>query len=323
MDLPSVSILLPTFNEDASIDACMASLASQVYGAGIEVIVADGGSTDRTLDRLQTWMPKLGSLKVISNPERVQSHGINHAAEAASGEILIRADAHSTYAADYVERSVAALQAGNVTAVGGPQIAQGLTPFGKAVAAAMGSPLAIGSARFRHAELPTLADTVYLGAIRRSDFLDLGGLRTMPSGVAEDSDFYFRLRAKGGKILVDPSIRSVYRPRETPRSLWRQFYRYGIGKMDMLFVNGRFPSMRPWGPLLLVLALIVGVAAAAFGTVFPLLAVIGGWVAILLIAGRGRLLVAAAAAIMQLSYGLGMLRGLLRSPSSVRASVGG
>jgi glycosyltransferase involved in cell wall biosynthesis len=130
MDLPSVSILLPTFNEDASIDACMASLASQVYGAGIEVIVADGGSTDRTLDRLQTWMPKLGSLKVISNPERVQSHGINHAAEAASGEILIRADAHSTYAADYVERSVAALQAGNVTAVGGPQIAQGLTPFG-------------------------------------------------------------------------------------------------------------------------------------------------------------------------------------------------
>jgi glycosyltransferase involved in cell wall biosynthesis len=323
MDLPSVSVLLPTFNEEASIDVCMTSLAAQVYETGIEVIVADGGSTDRTLDRLAPWLAKLERLKVISNPERVQSHGLNRAAAAASGEILIRADAHTTYAEDFVERSVAALLANDVTAVGGPQIAEGLTPFGKAVAAAMGSPLAIGSASFRHASKPTLADTVYLGAIRRSDFLDLGGFRTMPSGVAEDSDFYFRLRSKGGRILVDPSIRSIYRPRETPSSLWRQFYRYGIGKVDMLFVNGRFPSMRPWGPLLLVLALMATMTIATLDGVFPLLAVIGAWGAILLVAGRGRPLVMAAAAIMQLTYGLGMLRGLLRSPRAVRAAVGG
>lgn len=142
----------------------------------------------------------------------------------------------------------------------------------------------------------------------------------MPSGVAEDADLYFRWRSQGARILVDPSIRSWYTPRESPRGLWTQYHRYGVGKADLLYVNGRWPSWRPLAPLLLVVGLIVSTMLAVWSW-WPLLALLGVWVAVLALAGRGRPLVVIAAGIMHLAYGLGLLRGLLRRPSAVRAAV--
>ena len=144
-------------------------------------------------------------------------------------------------------------------------LAEGTSDFGRAVAVAFRSPLAIGPARFHHATLPTEADTVYLGAMSKSTWDSLGGMRALPSRVAEDADFYYRLRKAGGRVLVDPAIVSTYRPRETISDLWRQFYRYGLGKADMLYVNGEFPSWRPFAPLALILGLAVGLALLALG----------------------------------------------------------
>jgi cellulose synthase/poly-beta-1,6-N-acetylglucosamine synthase-like glycosyltransferase len=318
--LPSVNVLLPVLNECNHIDHCLESLAEQDYSGSYSILVADGGSTDGTVQRLEEWKRRIPSLGVIHNPGRVQSHGLNLAAAAARGDILIRADAHTTYARDYVRRSVEALLSSGATAVGGTQFPEGSSRFGSAVATAMRSPLAIGSASFRHATEATYADTVYLGAMRREDLVEIG-FRTFPSRVAEDPDFYYRLRARGGTVLVDPTIRSTYRPRETPGALWRQFYRYGMGKVDMLYVNGRFPSWRPLGPLLLVIALAGAAAAAVAGTWWPAAILALLWLGVLAVAAGGRPLVMVAAAMMQLAYGLGLLRGFLRFPGRVRASV--
>ncbi|MFV1962132.1 MAG: glycosyltransferase family 2 protein, partial [Acidimicrobiia bacterium] len=260
MPHPRVTILLPVFDEAAFIDPCLQSLANQDYPGVMEVLIADGGSRDGTRERAETWTTALPHLRVIDNPERIQSHGLNLAAGEATGEILIRADAHTAYATDYVLRSVETLLDSDATAVGGVQVASGHGSFGKAVAEAMGTPLAIGPARFRHTSNATEADTVYLGALRKSDWERLGGWRTLPSGVAEDADLYFRLRLEGARILVEPRIRSTYSPRETVTSLSRQFFRYGVGKADMLYVNGRWPSWRPAAPLVLVLGLLTTVA---------------------------------------------------------------
>ncbi len=193
-------------DEAAFIDVCLQSLADQDYPGVMEVLIADGGSKDGTVERAEAWTHALPHLRVIDNPKRVQSHGLNLAAGEATGEILIRADAHTEYAADYVLRSVEALIESDATAVGGVQVAAGHGRFGKAVAEAMGTPLAIGPARFRHASYATEADTVYLGALRRSDWERLGGWRTLPSRVAEDADLYFRLRLEGARILLEPRI---------------------------------------------------------------------------------------------------------------------
>jgi len=308
-------------DEAAFIDPCLQSLAEQDYPGVMEVVIADGGSKDGTIKRAEAWSGALPNLRVIDNPKRIQSHGLNLAAGEATGEILIRADAHATYSTDYVLRSVETLLETGAAAVGGVQVASGNTRFGKAVAAAMAAPLAVGPARFRHAKERTETDTVYLGTFRKSDWERLGGWRTLPSGVAEDADFYFRWKEQGARILVEPRIESTYYPREKITSLWRQFFRYGIGKADMLYVNGRWPSWRPTAPLLLVTGLLTTVVLALTWSWWPLMALIAIWLGVLAVAARGRPLAILAAAVMHLAYGLGLLRGLLRWPAAVRAWV--
>jgi cellulose synthase/poly-beta-1,6-N-acetylglucosamine synthase-like glycosyltransferase len=318
---PSVAILLPVLNEGANIDESLQSLADQDYTGPIEILVADGGSTDDTLDRLGRWSDLVNNLRIFENPEQVQSAGLNLLAEVAHSDILIRADAHTLYAHDYVSRSVAALDDTPDAAVGGPMVAEGISDFGRAVAIAYRSPLAIGPARFHHATRPTEADTVYLGAMRKATWDSLGGMRALPSRVAEDADFYYRLRKAGGRVLVDPTIVSTYRPRETITDLWRQFYRYGLGKADMLYVNGEFPSWRPLAPLALMLGLAFGLVLLAFGEPRLLTVALVAWLVALGIASRLNPMVLVATAVMHLSYGLGLARGMMRRPASVRSRV--
>ena len=322
MDLsPKVSVLLPVLDEAESIDDCLASLAAQDYQGPWELIVANGGSTDDTAARVVAWEEKIPGLVRIDNPGRIQTHGLNAAAGRAQGEVLVRADGHTTYAPDYLSQSLRSLLDSSAVAVGGLQIAVGSSAVGRAVAAAMQSPLAVGPAPYRQAESAREVDTVYLGCFRRSDFLSLGGFRTLPSKVAEDADFYFRIRAGGGKVVLDPSIRSTYRPRDSLAAVARQYFRYGFGKADLLYINGRWPSWRPLGPSLLLVALAATLIVGVASTWAPVVVLVSAWLLALLIAGGGNLLVAVVAAVMQLGYGIGLLRGLMRSPKRVRASV--
>ncbi len=315
--------MLPLLNEVESIDMCLESLTSQDYSGRIEVLVAEGGSTDGTRSCLADWERKIPDLRVIDNPQRLQSHGLNLIAEHARGEILVRADGHTTYAADYVRRSVETLQRTGAMVVGGLMTPTGTNTFTRAVAAAMTSPWTIGPARFRHATDETEADAVYLGAMRRSDFLAMGGIRTFPTGVAEDADFFFRLGKVGAKVVLDPLIVSSYRPRSDLGGLFQQFRRYGQGKAEMFWANGGFPSWRPLAPLFLVLA-IAGAVLASFilGNPKPLGVVVGSWLVVLLLVslphGAIAPAVAGVAALMQFGYGLGLAWGLLRGPADVR-----
>ena len=314
--------MLAVLNEAATIDECLASLAAQDYDGPWEILVADGGSEDGTVDRIGDWSEEL-RIRVFDNPDRLQSKGLNLLAEVASADILVRADAHTTYAPDYLTRSVSALLMTGASAVGGPMRPEGTSPFGRAVARAFRSKIGIGPAPFHHSEDNVEADTVYLGTMARQTFLDQGGLRTLPSGVAEDADFYYRLRRDGGRVLVVPAIRSSYRPRQTPGALWRQFYRYGLGKADMLYINGEFPSWRPLAPMVLVLGfLALVIVGLANGSWLPLLVLLAAWLLVLMIGAGGSPLGIGAIAIMHSAYGLGLVRGLLRLPATVRGAVG-
>lgn len=320
VSLPSVCIILPVLDEYDAIDACLGSLRAQDYQGPFEVVVADGGSTDGTLDSLRIWAETWPAVRVLENPDRVQSVGLWRAASSTSAEILIRADAHTTYAPDYVRRSVELLDSGDAVAVGGPLRPVEGTGFARAVGAAMTHPLGVGPARFHTGTAAGPVDTVYLGAFRRDDFLAIGGMRTLPTGVAEEADLYFRWRRAGRSVWLDPEIRSEYTPRATPQALWRQFYRYGLGKADMLIVNGEFPSLRPLAPLGLIVALLIGLAVTPISW-WPIGALLMVWLGTLAIAMRFRVGVVVAAAIMHMSYGFGLLRGLLRRPRAVRAAV--
>ncbi len=326
MPLPPVSIILPVFDEIANIDGVIDSLARQGYEGSLEIVVADGGSEDGTRERLDERAERDSRIVVIDNPLRRQPSGLNLAAERASGEILVRADGHTLYATDYVQRSVAALAETDAVAVGGPMNPVADGGFSASVAGAMNSPLVL-PARFHHAEQREEVDTVYLGAFRRSDFLAIGGFRTFPSGTSEDADLYARWRSGGRTVVVDPTIISEYTPRGSPGALWNQYFRYGMGKAEMLWANRRLPSLRPLAPTLLIVGLITfAILAIVTGVWWPLAALAGVWLLWLLYVGISSTAsvvgVAFAAAIMHGSYGFGLLWGLVRGPGRVRRSIG-
>lgn len=322
--LPTATVIVAAFNEEANIDHVMdTALGSQ---ATIELIVADGGSTDSTVEKIRARATVDARVRLIHNPDIHQSAGLNRAASAASGHLLVRLDGHTRYSETYISSSIAAWRPG--TAVGGPMLAEGANRWSRATASAMADPLAIGPGRFHHATEVEQVDTVYLGTFSRTDFLEVGGYRTFPSGTVEDTDFYERWRRTGRSVTVDPSIRSWYRARNTWAALVNQYLRYGRGKAELLWVNGRLPSHRPIAPAILVAAVAITAAMGIAGTWIPALALGFAWIAVLaIVAIRASTLgglVAAAAATMHLAYGLGTWWGIIVGrPRPQRLGLGG
>jgi hypothetical protein len=91
----------------------------------------------------------------------------------------------------------------------------------------------------------------------------------------------------------------------------------------MLWANGRFPSLRPLAPALLVLGMpALALLAIVSGIWWPLATIAAAWLSWLAVVGfrspTSTAGVMTAAAIMHLSYGLGLIWGLVRGPGPVR-----
>lgn len=311
---PRVSVVLPTLNERAFIRDCLDSLLAQDVAID-EILVCDGGSTDGTRE-----IVKVAALNVrlLDNPRVTAAAAMNIGIEAASGEIICRADAHTVYAPDYVRRCVEALETTGAANVGGRMVPVGTTRFGRAVAAVTSSPFGVGPGRFHYADRIQDVDTVYLGCWRRDTLVSLGGYDEHSlQWAAEDQELNFRLRRSGGRIVLDPSIRSWYFPRETPRALARQYANYGVAKASTLAKHRTLPTWRPLAP-----AALLAVSVLAFLTqrgarrVLPIAAHAG--ITAVAAARIGRSPGVAphrAFAVLQIchwSYGFGFWRGIVR-----------
>ncbi len=269
--MPVVSIIIPCYNEQKTIGDLLAAIYAQTYPrADMEVVVADGLSGDRTREQIRIFERSHADLclKVVDNPQRAIPAALNRALEAAQGKYIIRLDAHSVPQPDYVERCVAALEAGKGANVGGVwDIRPGGTGWmARAIAAAAAHPLGIGDARYRYTSRSGPVDTVPFGAYRRDLVAQIGAYdETLLTN--EDYELNTRIRQSGGVIWLDPAIRSVYFARPTLAALARQYARYGFWKLRML---RRYPRSLRWRqaiPPLFVLSLILLALAAVF---FPL-----------------------------------------------------
>jgi glycosyltransferase involved in cell wall biosynthesis len=323
---PTVSVLIPAFNEEGHIDGCLASVAAQTFPqTRMEVLVIDGDSTDRTVALAEAWTSEIPGLRIVPNPDRLQAPGLNRGIEQATGDIIVRMDAHTGYASDYVERCVAALETSDAAVVGGPMRPAGRNGFGRAVATATSTPMGVGPGKFHYSERREAVDTVYLGAYRRSLVLDLGGYDPNLA-VGEDADFTYRVRRNGGIVLLDPSIRSTYTPRGSARALAKQYFRYGQAKVDLLRKHGELPSWRPLAPAALLVAIVLTlpllwkrsgrrlVAAIWAGYTGSIFAGVAG--EIVADPAQG-LRIVGAIVVMHLSYGTGFWqRALVGSPRS-------
>lgn len=266
--MPSVSIVVPCFNEESTIHKLLAAVEAQDHPvADIEVLVVDGFSTDTTRARIAEFQraePGL-SIRVVDNPTRSIPAALNLGINAANGNYIVRLDAHCVPYANYVSNSLQALKAGRGWSVGGVwEIRPGTdTWMARSIAAAAAQPIGVGDALYRFTSQASAVDTVPFGAFEKQLIAKIGGFdETLLAN--EDYEFNTRIRQAGGKVWLEPSIRSIYFARPTLAALARQYYRYGYWKWLML---RRYPSsvrLRQAIPPLFVASLLILPVAAFF-----------------------------------------------------------
>jgi glycosyltransferase involved in cell wall biosynthesis len=258
----SVSIIVPCYNEKTHIHLLLDAIYAQTFPrARMEVIIADGMSTDGTREIVSEWT-KLHQdlrLKLVDNEKQIIPAAINRAIENASNDVIIRLDAHSHPYPDYVSRTVSALDAGLADNIGGlweikPSAE---TWIARSISQAASHPLGVGDALYRHGKKAAYVETVPFGGFRRELWAKLGGFdETLLTN--EDYEFNSRILKSGGKILFDPEIRSVYYSRPTLGELLRQYWRYGYWKYRMV---KRYPGTIRWRqalPPIFVASLLLG-----------------------------------------------------------------
>ena len=321
MDVRTVSFIAPCRNERDHIDAfCADALAQQLpEGWQLQLIVADGGSDDGTLERLQTLAQIEPRLTLVDNPQRIVSSGLNRAIAVASGEVIVRMDVHTRYAVDYVAQCLHAIERSGADNVGGPWRAEGRDGWPGAIAAAFQSRWVAGGARSRSLVYEGEVDTVYLGCWPRATFERFGGFdESLVRN--QDDEHNLRIVLGDGRIWQSPAIRSVYSPRDSLAALWRQWLQYGYWKPFVMKKHGQAAAWRHRVPGLFVAALaLAGLLALAGAGVGPLLVLLGLYA--LVLAGLSLAVASASSwallwrlplvvAAQQIGYGVGTLIGV-------------
>jgi succinoglycan biosynthesis protein ExoA len=261
-----VSVVVPCRNEIRHIRAFLDSVFRQKLGRiELEILVADGMSEDGTRAVLNEYEKKYPILRVIENPEKIASTALNRAIREARGEIIVRMDAHSVYAPDYIHSCVEVLNETKADNVGGMALTHAEGFISLAIAHAFQTPFARGGAKFRDPRYDGPVDSVPYGCWRKTT-LELIGLFDEGLVRSQDYELNARLVSSGGIVWQSPRIISWYRPRTTLKGLFWQYFQYGFWKYIVIRKHAFLATWRNLAPAFCFIGVVVlslGAAAAS------------------------------------------------------------
>ena len=324
-----LSVICPIYNEEKYIAKCIDSILEQDYPKDdLEILFVDGMSNDRTREIVNSYIEKYSFIRLLDNPERIVPYAMNRGIETCKGDVVIRLDAHATYAKNYFSELVGSLKrlgADNVGCVCKTDVLN-KTPKTLAIREVLSNKFGVGNSTFRTGiDKEQEVDTVPFGCWRR-DVFEKYGLYDTRLVRNQDIELNKRITRGGGKIYIVPGTYCTYLARETYGKLAKN--NYGNGKWNILTVyytkQLKSLSLRHFIPLIFVLSLIVPSLAAIFW--LPLIAVsllsmvaymgLLGGVSLKLAVNKklsfGYLLFTFI--VLHLSYGCGSLVGILKLP---------
>ena len=263
----SVSIVIPVYNEEKYISECIDSVLKQDYAKDdMELILVDGCSQDGTVDIIKKFMKEYDFIKLYDNPKMTVQYALNIGIKNSNGTYIVRMDAHSEYATDYISKCVEYLKKTGADNVGGPMVAKGKNSIQKVIAAAYHSIFALGGGKFHDVNYEGYADTVYLGAFKKDTLINLDMYdERLPR--SEDDDLNYRIIENGGKIYVTPNIKSVYYPRSTLKDLFLQYFDYGLWKVAVIKKHKKPARLSHLIPMLFVIFLVFFGIGAIFSQI--------------------------------------------------------
>jgi len=322
---PLVSVLIPVLNEEQHLPAAIAAMREQELDGDVEFLFIDGRSDDSSKALLEAAAREDGRIRVLDNPSRGTAAGLNVGLRHARGAFVARMDAHTLYPSTYLQQGVdRLLRADGVSWVAGPQVPLGVGKWSRRVALALGSWAGRGGFGTRWGDSTAapaeseLQTSVFTGLWRRTTLDDLGGWdEGWP--VNQDSEMAARVLSRGGRIVCCPGMAAAYVPRNSLRSLARQYWRYGFYRAKTAIRHrGSLPRTRMALPLLVISLAGAAIRNPARKTCRLML---GGYGVALTTAGAVRMpaaeprmdaaYVPLVMACMHLSWGAGFLFGLL------------
>lgn len=313
-------IIIPTLNEEARIGGLLSQLSRLSDGMVPEILVADGRSADRTRAIVEEWTRRDPRIRLIDNPDRLQSAGMNRAVAAArpGADTIIRIDAHAHYPDDYIPRILTSFEETRADLVATRLVTVAESCLQRGIASAMNSWGGTGGSAHRVGGPPRWVDHGHHAGVDRALYEAVGGYdeRFVAN---EDAEFDTRARALGGRIWLATDITADYFPRATFRALARQYFRYGTGRAGTFLKHRERLRPRQTLPPLATLGVAGGLLLALvwpWGALVPALY----FAAILTLTARifakapsrCSLAAAPAMAIMHLCWGAGFLLALLR-----------
>jgi glycosyltransferase involved in cell wall biosynthesis len=331
-----VSIIIPTYNEERFIQACLASIYGQSFPSDkMEILVIDGMSSDQTPQIVKREIEAgRTNLRLMENPKCIQASALNLGVQASIGKYIVRMDAHSTYDREYVEKCIKLIKDTGADNAGGITIAKGKTRIGKAISLALSCPFGVGNSVFRLGGIDGEAETVPFGTFPRETF-EKFGLFNESLTRCEDNEFNHRIKRGGGRIYMSKDIKIFYNNRETIPDIATQAHDNGLWIMFTLLMSPGSISLRHLVPLFFVSSLI-GIGAAALVGFFTSVGL--GFLVGLLVLELGLyfllnliftlrlarktsyhnlLFLPLIFTAMHVSYGLGSIEGIFRAPSFI------
>lgn len=319
-----VSCILPCRNEEKFIGPCLDSFLATAYPHDqLELLVVDGCSNDATREIVEKYSAQHPWIRLLDNPKRIVPTALNIGIKAATGDVIVRLDAHVVYPPDYIPKCVAALESTGADNVGGTVVTlpANQTPVAEAIAVGLSHPFGVGNSWFRIGTTEARwVDTVPFGCFRRELFNRIG-MFDEELVRNQDDEFNFRIIKHGGRIMLLPDVVSYYYARESPGLAAKMLYQYGFFKPLVARKIGRIVTLRQLVPPAFVAALAAGIVLAIIWPPATLLlaALVLTYAAAALFSAAGQvrrrgIRCAAALAgvfpLLHIAYGYGFIRGM-------------
>jgi glycosyltransferase involved in cell wall biosynthesis len=329
----AASVVVPIRNEEKYIGACLKSLLEQSLPCdSYEIIVVDGGSSDRSKEIVEEIQHDFPNVRCLDNPAAIAPAAMNIGIGNALGRIIIRADGHNFYPPTYIENCIKYLDQTGADNVGGPwlTVPADKTFGARLVAAILSNPFGVGGSRFRTSQADGFVETVPFGAFRRELF-DRIGMYNERLVRNQDNELNARIIEAGGKIYQTSALRTEYHPVASFTELLIQIFKTSQWHVFSIRENKRSMGFRHLAPATFVLVILALLGLSLLGSSLlgsswlsrlPLLALIslltvylltGFYVAL----GRSRdwgwgivCIMPFASLCFHVSYGLGTLVGL-------------
>ncbi len=118
-DEPSLSIVIPAYNEHSRVDECLRTVLAfaEARSSSTEVLLVDDGSSDDTLERSRLFAKEFNRLRVLAEPHRGKAAAVRAGMLAATGEIVLFMDADLATPLSYTDLLVSRIRAGADVAI--------------------------------------------------------------------------------------------------------------------------------------------------------------------------------------------------------------